>query len=77
MWLTRARYLDSADVQAEVGAALTERGGAPVTVDCPGDPRRHGGEEFRCVATDTAGGRRTVTVTVLDDDGRYRWELAP
>lgn len=77
MWLTRARYLDSADVQTAVGAELTERGGAPVTVDCPGDPRHRTGEEFRCVATDRTGGRRTVTVTVLDDAGRYRWELAP
>lgn len=77
MWLTRARYLDSADVQTAVGTELTARGGAPVTVDCPGDPRHRNGEEFRCVATDTAGGRRTVAVTVLDDAGRYRWELAP
>ena len=75
MWLTRVRYLDSADVQTAVGAELTGRGGAPVTVDCPGDPRHRTGEEFRCVATDTAGGRRTVVVTVLDDAGRYRWEL--
>jgi hypothetical protein len=75
LWLTRTDHLDSRDVAATIGAQLTERGGGPVTVDCPGDPRRRAGERFDCVATDSAGGRRTVQVTVLDDDGTYRWAI--
>jgi hypothetical protein len=75
LWLTRKDQLDARDVAAAVGAELSRRGGGAVTVDCPGDPRHHAGDEFDCVATDAAGGRRTVRVTVLDDDGSYRWAL--
>lgn len=77
MWLTRADYLDSRDVEAAVGSELSERGGGAVTVSCPGDPRHRSGDTFDCVASDPAGGRRTLTVTVLDDSGRYRWDLDP
>ncbi len=75
LWLTRSDRLDSRDVEAAVGAELSRRGGGTVTVTCPGGPRHRAGETFPCVASDAAGGRRTLTVTVLDDAGRYRWTL--
>jgi Domain of unknown function (DUF4333) len=75
LWLTRPRYLDSAAVQRQIAAGLTGRLGGPVAVSCPGDQRRRAGVTFRCSATDNAGGRRTVTVTVVDDSGKYAWTL--
>jgi hypothetical protein len=75
LWLTRPRYLDTAAVGRTVGAELTARLGDRVTVECRGTPRRRAGETFRCTASDTRGVRQAVTVTVLDDAGRYRWEL--
>ena len=42
---------------------------------CPDAVRSRAGETFACTARDAAGTSRPVTVTVLDDAGRYRWEL--
>ena len=75
LWLTRPAYLDSAAVQRQIAERLTGRLGGPVAVSCPGDQRRRAGVTFRCAATDDAGGRRPVTVTVVDDSGNYSWTL--
>lgn len=77
LWLTRPHYVDTAAVGRTVGAELSTRLGQRVLVRCDGSPRRRAGETFRCTATDVAGSRRTVTVTLLDDAGRYRWQLGP
>jgi hypothetical protein len=74
-WLTRPAYLDSAAVQRQLSDQVTARLGGPVAVACPGDQRRESGVTFRCSATDSAGGRRTVTVTVVDNSGKYTWAL--
>jgi hypothetical protein len=74
VWLSRGRYLDEANVERTIAGQLAERGNGAVTVDCP-PIRISPGRPTGCTATDAAGGRRTVTVTVLDDAGRYRWEL--
>jgi Domain of unknown function (DUF4333) len=75
LWLTRPAYLDSAAVQRQIADQLTARLGGPVAVRCPGDQRRAAGVTFRCAATDDAGGRRAVTVTVVDNSGKYTWTL--
>jgi hypothetical protein len=74
-WLTRPRYVDTGSVQQTIADDLSARGGGPVTVRCPGDQRRHSGVTFACIATDTTGGHRTVTVALVDDSGRYTWTL--
>jgi hypothetical protein len=75
LWLTRPTYLDSAAVQTRIAEQLTARLGGPVAVACPGDQRRKSGVTFRCTATDNAGGRRAVTVTVVDNSGKFTWAL--
>jgi hypothetical protein len=75
LWLTRPAYLDSAAVQRQIADQLTGRLGGPVAVSCPGDQRQRAGVTFRCTATDNAGGRRAVTVTVVDNSGKYTWTL--
>jgi Domain of unknown function (DUF4333) len=75
VWLTRPRFLDTGSVQRTLSTELSTRTGAAVTVSCPGDQRRRAGVQFACIATDTAGGHQTVTVTVSDDSGRYTWKL--
>jgi len=75
LWLTRPTYLDSAAVQRQIAGQLTGRLGGPVAVSCPDDQRRRAGVTFRCTATDNAGGRRPVTVTVVDNSGKYTWTL--
>ncbi len=75
LWLTRPTYLDSAAVQRQIAAQLAGRLGGPVAVSCPGDQRQRAGVTFRCTATDNAGGRRAVTVTVVDNSGKYTWTL--
>jgi hypothetical protein len=75
LWLTRPDYLDSAAVQRQIADQLTGRLGGPVAVSCPGDQRQRAGVTFRCSATDNAGGRRAVTVTVMDNSGKYTWTL--
>jgi hypothetical protein len=75
VWMSRPRHLDTAAVESEVGAVLTRRLGGEVTVGCPDGPELRAGATLDCTATDGPGTRRTVRVTLLDDDGRYRWEL--
>jgi hypothetical protein len=75
LWLTRPHYLDSAAVQRQIADRLTVRLAGPVAVRCPGDQRQRAGVTFRCTATDNAGGRRAVTVTVVDNSGKYTWTL--
>jgi len=75
LWLTRPHYLDSAAVQRQIADRLTARLAGPVAVRCPGDQRQRAGVTFRCTATDNAGGRRAVTVTVVDNSGKYTWTL--
>jgi len=75
LWLTRPHYLDSAAVQRQIADRLTARLAGPVAVRCPGDQRRRAGVTFRCTATDNAGGHRAVTVTVVDNSGKYTWTL--
>ena len=72
--LTRPHYLDSAAVQRQIADRLTARLAGPVAVRCPGDQRQRAGVTFRCTATDNAGGR-AVTVTVVDNSGKYTWTL--
>jgi hypothetical protein len=73
--LTRPHYLDPTAVQRQIADQLTTRLGGPVAVRCPGDQRQRAGVTFRCSATDNAGGRRDVTVTVVDNSGKYTWTL--
>jgi Domain of unknown function (DUF4333) len=75
LWLARPAYLDPAAVQRQIADQLTARLGGPVAVRCPGDQPRAAGVTFRCTATDDAGGRRPVTVTVVDNSGKYTWTL--
>jgi Domain of unknown function (DUF4333) len=75
LWMTRPHYVDTAAVSAQLARDLSARLGAPVTVRCPGTPRRRAGETFGCGVTDAHGTRQTVLVTIVDGSGRYRWQL--
>jgi Domain of unknown function (DUF4333) len=75
LWLTRPAYLDTTAVGRSIGDQLTRRLGGPVAVTCPADQRRRAGVTFACTATDDAGGRRAVTVTVVDNSGKFTWTL--
>lgn len=76
VWAGRPRYVDTAAVEAVVGAELSERLGGPVAVDCPAGPERRAGATLDCTAADGTS-TRTVRVTLTDGEGRYRWELIP
>jgi hypothetical protein len=75
LYLTRPRYVDTGSVARTISADLSARGGAAVTVSCPGDQRLRSGAKFACIATDTTGGKQTVTVTLVDGSGKYTWAL--
>jgi hypothetical protein len=77
LWLTRPHYLDTGAVANRIAEALTERLGEPIAVECQGTPERRTGETFRCEARNARGYRQAVTVTVIDSEGRYRWQLGP
>jgi Domain of unknown function (DUF4333) len=75
LWLTRPAYVDAGAVQQTIGADLSGRLGGPVSVTCPDGQRRQAGVTFACTATDTAGERRAVRVTLVDNSGKYTWTL--
>jgi Domain of unknown function (DUF4333) len=76
LWLTRPRYVDTSAVAGTIGKELSARLGTTVTVSCDGSPKKEPGATFTCTASDGAGPQRSVTVTLVDDSGRYRWQLA-
>lgn len=76
LWPTAPRAIDTGAVAATVSGELSARGAGTVRVTCPDDVRSEAGVTFDCLAADDSGSRRTIRVTVLDGDGRYRWELA-
>jgi Domain of unknown function (DUF4333) len=75
LWVARPRYLDTSSVQRSIAADLSARGGGAVTVSCPGQIRLDRGARFACVATDTTGSKRTVTVALVDKSGKFTWQL--
>ena len=76
VWLARPHYLDTGAVANRLSSELSSRLGDRIRVQCTGTPRRQAGATFQCVALTSRGSRQTVTVTVTDDTGRYRWRLA-
>ncbi len=75
VWNHRPRTLDTGSVARTVQAQLSQRLGQPVSVRCPDTAARARGTTFSCTATEPAGARRTVVVTVTGDDGSYQWQL--
>jgi Domain of unknown function (DUF4333) len=77
VWYLRPRYLDTDAVATRLTSELSAQYREKVTVACDRSVRKRSGERFSCTAVDARGTGRTVTVTVLDSSGRYRWELPP
>lgn len=66
----------TAALERELGA----RAGRGTSVNCPASVPQRSGEVFQCSAHEgSTNGRQlsTVTVTVTDASGRFRWESVP
>lgn len=73
--------LSTQQVVAELERALSSRHPEqPVAVNCPATVPARTGHTFRCTAhADSRSGCQlsTVTVTITDPSGRFRWESVP
>ena len=75
LWLTRPAYLDSAAVQRQIADQLTGRLGGSGRRQLPQRPAAANGSDVPVHRDRQCRGRRAVTVTVVDNSGKYTWTL--
>ncbi len=70
-----ATVLHTGPVAQQIAARLTRQFKLTVRVKCPDLLVAHRGTRLTCTATDPAGHRRTVAVTVTDNQGSIDYSL--
>ena len=70
------KTLDTADAEDEISDQLVAQGRPkPKAVECPDDMKAKKGEKYTCTLTAPAGDKAKVNLTMLDDDGKFRFEV--
>lgn len=77
LWVARPHTLDTREVARTIADRVGHQAGGVVSVRCPDTARKSTGTTFQCSVVDAAGADRTVTVTVIDDEGRFTWRTEP
>jgi hypothetical protein len=72
------KTIDAGSVEEQIARNVESQGGDGVeSVDCPGGQAASQGGTFECVVTMDDGTERTAQVELVDDEGTFRYELAP
>jgi uncharacterized lipoprotein len=70
------KTVDTADAEDEISDQLTAQGRPkPKDVECPDDMKAKKGEKYTCKLTAPNGDEVNVNLTMLDDDGKFRFEV--
>ena len=72
-----AATLDEAALEDEIATELERRSAERPAVDCPGDREATADTTFVCTLTLSDDSRSAVRVTLLDDEGTFRFDLLP
>jgi hypothetical protein len=70
------KTLDTADAEDEISEQLQAQGRPePKEVECPDDMTAEKGKEYTCKLTAPNGDELDVKLTMLDNDGKFRFEV--
>jgi hypothetical protein len=70
------KTLDTADAEDEISEKLQAQGRPePKDVECPDDMTAEKGKKYTCKLTAPNGDEVDVDLTMLDDDGRFEFEV--
>jgi hypothetical protein len=72
-----ATTLDRSALEQEIAGELARQTGERPRVACPDGREAAADVVFRCTLTLSDGSRSRTRVTVLGEDGRFRFELEP
>lgn len=70
------KTLDTADAESEITDKLKTQGVEAESVECPDDMKAKKDQTYTCTAK-AAGRDVDVKLTMLDDDGRFEFQLQP
>jgi hypothetical protein len=72
------KTIDAASVEEQIARNVESQGDVGVeSVDCPGGQAAKQGGTFECIVTLDDGSERTAEVELVDDEGTFRYQLAP
>jgi hypothetical protein len=72
------KTIDAGSVEEQIARNVESQGGDGVeSVDCPGGQAAKQGGTFDCIVTMDDGSERTAEVELVDDEGTFRYQLAP
>jgi hypothetical protein len=71
------KTLDKGSAEDQISEKLQDQGRpAPKSVECPDDMKAKKGESYTCKLTAPNGDELDVKLTMLDDDGKFEFEVA-
>lgn len=72
------KTLDTGDAEKKIADGVQEQQNyEPESVECPGDMKAEEGETYECTVKAPGGKEATAKITMLDDEGRFRFEVPP
>ncbi|HEX8745286.1 MAG TPA: DUF4333 domain-containing protein [Thermoleophilaceae bacterium] len=72
------KTLDTGDAEKKIADGVQdEQGYEPEKVDCPDDMKAKEGETYECTVTAPGGDEVEAKITMVDDNGRFRFEVPP
>jgi hypothetical protein len=72
------KTLDPGDAEERIAEGVEEQQNyKPEKVECPDDMKAEKDETYECTVTTPEGEELEATITMLDDDGRFRFVVPP
>jgi hypothetical protein len=72
------KTLDSGDAEGKIADGVKEQQNyEPEKVECPDDMKAEKGETYECKVTAPGGREATAKITMVDDEGRFRFVVPP
>ncbi len=72
------KTLDTGDAEKKIAEGVQEQQDyEPERVECPEDMKAEKGESYECKVTAPGGREATARITMVDDEGRFRFVVPP
>ena len=72
------KTLDSGDAEDKITEGVKEQQNyEPEKVECPDDMKAEEGKTYECTVTAPGGREATAKLTMIDDEGRFRFVVPP
>ena len=72
------KTLNTDDAEKQIADGVEEKQGyKPTKVECPDDMKAEKDERYECTITAPGGDEVKTTLVMLDDEGRFRYDVPP